>query len=134
MNTIFESIHFLYKQWLINCLLKQIFYLPWQSQHSWQSSQKKNFALKNWGGRLWVFFNISLTASLFILTNQIWHYHNLTHMVRNYFFEVTTNQVTLLNVRYSKMQRKTLSAISSKLVRIFFFFANWSKDALKHCK
>ena len=127
MNTIFESIHFLYKQWLINCLLKQIFYLPWQSQHSWQSSPKKNFALKNWGGRLWVFCNISLTASLFILTNQIWHYHNLTHMVRNYFFEVTTNQVTLLNVRYSKMQRKTLSAISSKLVRIFFFLLTGPK-------
>lgn len=127
MNTIFESIHFLYKQWLINCLLKQIFYLPWQSQHSWQSSQKKNFALKNWEGRLWVFCNISLTVSLFILTNQIWHYHNLTHMVRNYFFEVTTNQVTLLNVRYSKMQRKTLSAISSKLVRIFFFLLTGPK-------
>lgn len=127
MNTIFESIHFLYKQWLINCLLKQIFYLPWQSQNSWQSSQKKNFVLKNWGGRLWVFCNISLTASLFILTNQIWHYHNLTHMVRNYFFEVTTNQVTLLNVRYSKMQRKTLSAISSKLVRIFFFLLTGPK-------
>ena len=88
---------------------------------------KKNFALKNWGGRLWVFCNISLTASLFILTNQIWHYHNLTHMVRNYFFEVTTNQVTLLNVRYSKMQRKTLSAISSKLVRIFFFLLTGPK-------
>ena len=81
----------------------------------------KFLVLKNSWGRHWISWNISVTLHssssywstlvLVIIISSTWWEARL--------FEVATNQVPSSG-RCSMMQSKTLSAISSKLLRMFF--------------